>query len=141
MSYAKPKLKLEYIPYKPVFKNVANMSGTQSPSSHSQHEKPANTLISVTILSPLVDSQSTPTHSQIMETLSSNITNNAVLGSSGVGAFTTSSVHCAFEGPSQFTVLGDVDEDEIEPSTEIQLDKRWHGIKGSYQIPQYGMED
>ncbi|KAH0878252.1 hypothetical protein HID58_065646 [Brassica napus] len=95
------------------------LSGIQSPSSHSQHEEPANTLISVTIPSPLVDSQSTPTHSQIMETSPSNITNNAVLGSSDVGAFVTSPVHCAFESPSHFTVLGDVDEDEIEPSTNL----------------------
>ncbi|KAL0665684.1 hypothetical protein Bca4012_028388 [Brassica carinata] len=67
------------------------LSGIRSPSSHSQHEEPANTLISVTIPSPLVDSQSTPTHSQIMETSPSNITKNAVLGSSDVGAFVTSS--------------------------------------------------
>ncbi|KAH0881878.1 hypothetical protein HID58_057974, partial [Brassica napus] len=92
------------------------LSGIRSPSSHSQHEEPANTLIFVTIPSPLVDSQSTPTHSQIMETSPSNITKNAVLGSSDVGAFVTSPVHCAFESPSHFTVLGDVDEDEIEPS-------------------------
>ena len=114
------------------------LSGIQSPSSHSQHEEPAKTLISVTIPSPLVDSQSTPTHSQIMETSPSNISNNAVLGSSDVGAFVTSPVHCAFESPSHFTILGDVDEDEIEPSTEFSLTRG--GRESKAPIKYHNME-
>ncbi|CAN7023130.1 unnamed protein product [Brassica oleracea var. botrytis] len=124
-------------PMKP--KETCNtLSGIQSPSSHSQHEEPAKTLISVTIPSPLVDSQSTPTHSQIMETSPSNISNNAVLGSSDVGAFVTSPVHCAFESPSHFTILGDVDEDEIEPSTEFSLTRG--GRESKAPIKYHNME-
>ncbi|CAF1798835.1 unnamed protein product, partial [Brassica napus] len=124
-------------PMKP--KETCNtLSGIRSPSSHSQHEEPANTLIFVTIPSPLVDSQSTPTHSQIMETSPSNITKNAVLGSSDVGAFVTSPVHCAFESPSHFTVLGDVDEDEIEPSIEFSLTRG--GRESKAPIKYHNME-
>lgn len=98
------------------------LSGTRSPSSHLQHEKPATMLMAVTIPSTLVDSESTPIDTHIMESFPSDITNNAALGSSGVGAFTTSPVQCAFESPSHFTVLGDdVDEVEIESSSQFSL--------------------
>ncbi|CAN7138788.1 unnamed protein product [Brassica rapa subsp. narinosa] len=97
------------------------LSGTRSPSSHLQHKKPATMLMAVTIPSTLVDSQSTPIDTQIMESSPSNITNSVALGSSGVGAFIASPVHCAFESP-HFTVLGDdVDEVEIEPSSQFSL--------------------
>uniref|UniRef100_M4DB65 CCHC-type domain-containing protein n=1 Tax=Brassica campestris TaxID=3711 RepID=M4DB65_BRACM len=97
------------------------LSGTLSPS-HLQHEEPANMQIAATIPSTLVDSRSTPIDTQIMESSPSNITNNVVLGSSGVGAFTTSPVHCSFESPSHFAVLGDdEDEVEIEPSSQFSL--------------------
>ncbi|KAH0861515.1 hypothetical protein HID58_089776, partial [Brassica napus] len=49
---------------------------TLSPSSHSQQEKPIVPLNSVPAYSTLVDAQSTPTDSQIMETSPSSIINN-----------------------------------------------------------------
>ncbi|KAH0905536.1 hypothetical protein HID58_037363 [Brassica napus] len=65
-------------------KTSNTLSGTRSPSSHLQHKKPATMLMAVTIPSTLVDSQSTPIDTQIMESFPSNITNSVALGSSGV---------------------------------------------------------
>ncbi|CAN7064739.1 unnamed protein product [Brassica rapa subsp. trilocularis] len=114
------------------------LSGTRSPSSHLQHKKPATMLMAVTIPSTLVDSQSTPIDTQIMESFPSNITNSVALGSSGVGAFITSPVHCAFESP-HFTVLGDdVDEVEIEPSSQFSLTRG--GRESKAPIKYHNME-
>ncbi|KAF3490072.1 hypothetical protein F2Q69_00055738 [Brassica cretica] len=115
------------------------LSGTRSPSFHLQHEKPATMLMAVTIPSTLVDSQSTPIDTHIMEPFPSDITNNAALGSSGVGAFTTSPVQCAFESPSHFTVLGDdVDEVEIESSSQFSLTRG--GRESKAPIKYHNME-
>ncbi|KAG5413773.1 hypothetical protein IGI04_001340 [Brassica rapa subsp. trilocularis] len=114
------------------------LSGTLSPS-HLQHEEPTNMQIAATILSTLVDSRSTPIDTQIMESSPSNITNNVVLGSSGVGAFTTSPVHCSFESPSHFAVLGDdEDEVEIEPSSQFSLTRG--GRESKAPIKYHNME-
>ncbi|CAG7909021.1 unnamed protein product, partial [Brassica rapa] len=103
------------------------LSGTRSPSSHLQHKKPATMLMAVTIPSTL-----------IMESFPSNITNSVALGSSGVGAFITSPVHCAFESP-HFTVLGDdVDEVEIEPSSQFSLTRG--GRESKAPIKYHNME-
>ncbi|KAF2571807.1 hypothetical protein F2Q70_00006599 [Brassica cretica] len=94
---------------------------TLSPSSHSKQEKPIVPLNSVPAYSTLVDAQSTPTDSQIMETSPSSIINNKVLESSVIDPLTTSTNNCAFESPSRFTVLEEVDEAEIEPSNSFSL--------------------
>ncbi|CAN6898037.1 unnamed protein product [Brassica oleracea] len=99
-----------------------SLFATLSPSSsHSQQEKPATPPRSVSTLSTLVDSQSTPTDTQIMEPFPSTIINNEALETSVVGPLTTPPIHCAFESPSHFTVLGDVDEVETEPSSSFNL--------------------
>ncbi|CAN6837660.1 unnamed protein product [Brassica oleracea] len=99
-----------------------SLFGTSSPSSsHSQQEKSATPPKSVSTLSTLVDSQSTPTDTQIMESFPSAIINNEALETSVVGPLTTPPIHCAFESPSRFTVLGDVDEVETEPSSSFNL--------------------
>ncbi|KAH0883629.1 LOW QUALITY PROTEIN: hypothetical protein HID58_059725, partial [Brassica napus] len=56
-------------------------------------------------LPPLVDSQSAPTQTTIMETSPSNITNNVVLKTPVVDPLTTTPQAGAFESPSRFTVL------------------------------------
>lgn len=94
---------------------------TLSPSSHSKQEKPIVSLNLVPAYSTLVDAQSTPTDSQIMETSPSSIINNKVLESSVIDPLTTSTNHCAFESPFRFTVLEEVDEAEIEPSNSFSL--------------------
>ncbi|XP_013601660.1 PREDICTED: uncharacterized protein LOC106309138 [Brassica oleracea var. oleracea] len=99
-----------------------SLFATLSPSSsHSQQEKPATPPRSVSTLSTLVDSQSTPTDTQIMEPFPSTIINNEALETSVVGPLTPPPIHCAFESPSRFTVLGDVDEVETEPSSSFNL--------------------
>ncbi|CAN6887949.1 unnamed protein product [Brassica oleracea var. botrytis] len=99
-----------------------SLFGTSSPSSsHSQQEKSATPPKSVSTLSTLVDSQSSPTDTQIMESFPSAIINNEALETSVVGPLTTPPIHCAFESPSRFTVLGDVDEVETEPSSSFNL--------------------
>ncbi|KAH0904625.1 hypothetical protein HID58_044128, partial [Brassica napus] len=59
--------------------------------------QPIDPLNSVTTLTTLIDSQSIPFDTPIMNSTPSNIINNE----------TTISNHCAFESPSRFTVLGD----------------------------------
>lgn len=93
---------------------------TQS-SSHSSHEKPIVSLNSVTTFTTLVDSQSAPIDAPIMESTPSKIINNEVLESIVVDPVTTTPDHCTFESPSRFTVLGDGDEVEIEPSNSFSL--------------------
>ncbi|KAG5384809.1 hypothetical protein IGI04_036279 [Brassica rapa subsp. trilocularis] len=104
--------------------------GTLSPSSHSQQEKPIVPLNSVPAYSTLVDGQSNPTYSQIMETSPSSIINNKVLESSVIDPLTTSTNHCAFESPSRFTVLEEVDEAEIELSNSFSLTRGGRGNRG-----------
>ncbi|XP_048602877.1 uncharacterized protein LOC125581458 [Brassica napus] len=76
---------------------------------------------SVTTLPILVDSQSTPTATPIMESPPSIITNTKVCKTLVVDPLTTSSNPCAFENPSRFEVLGDVDEVVTEPSSSLSL--------------------
>ncbi|KAF8100492.1 hypothetical protein N665_0223s0018 [Sinapis alba] len=95
--------------------------GTLPSSSHSPQEKPVDPLNSVTTLSTLVDSRSAPIDSLIMESSPSTVINNEVLESFVVDPSTTTPNHCTFESPSRFTVLGNVDEVEIEPSSSLSL--------------------
>ncbi|KAF2583478.1 hypothetical protein F2Q68_00001516 [Brassica cretica] len=76
---------------------------------------------SVTTLPILVDSQSTPIATPIMESPPSIITNTKVCETLVVDPLTTSSNPCAFESPSRFEVLGDVDEVVTEPSSSLSL--------------------
>ncbi|CAN6848819.1 unnamed protein product [Brassica oleracea] len=76
---------------------------------------------SVTTLPILVDSLSTPTATPIMESPPSIITNTKVCKTLVVDPLTTSSNPCAFENPSRFEVLGDVDEVVTEPSSSLSL--------------------
>lgn len=85
--------------------------------SHSQHEKPSPPPMSVNTFSILVDSQSTPSDTHIMESFPSTIINNEVTITSKVGPLNTTPTNCAFESPSHFSILGDVDEVGIEPSS------------------------
>ncbi|CAF2190912.1 unnamed protein product [Brassica rapa] len=94
---------------------------TLSFSSPSQLEKPASPLTSATPPDTLVDSQSTPTATPIMDCYPSKITNNEVIESLVVDLMTTTPIHCAFESSSRFSVLGNVDEAEIEPPNSISL--------------------
>ncbi|KAF2597892.1 hypothetical protein F2Q68_00009078 [Brassica cretica] len=94
---------------------------TLSFSSPSQLEKPASPLTSATPPDTLVDSQSTPTATPIMDCYPSNITNNEVIESLVVDLMTTTPIHCAFESSSRFSVLGNVDEAEIELPNSISL--------------------
>ncbi|KAF8089636.1 hypothetical protein N665_0500s0002 [Sinapis alba] len=65
-------------------------------------------------LSPLVDSQSAPTSTNIMESSPSNIINNVVQKTLVVDPLTTTPQAGAFKSPSCFSVLGAVDEAETE---------------------------
>ncbi|CAG7898844.1 unnamed protein product [Brassica rapa] len=56
-----------------------------------------------------------------MDFYQSNITNNQVIESLVVDLITPTPIHCAFESPSRFSVLGNVDEAEIEPPNSISL--------------------
>ncbi|KAF3529762.1 hypothetical protein DY000_02039267 [Brassica cretica] len=69
----------------------------------------------------LVDSQSIPTTAPIMESSLSNIINSEVCETLVVGPLTTTLSHCAFESPSRFTVLRDVDEVVLEPASSLSL--------------------
>ncbi|KAF8090579.1 hypothetical protein N665_0472s0012 [Sinapis alba] len=90
-------------------------------SSLSQQEKPSDPHNSVITSITLVDSQSTPIDTPIMDLYPSGIINNEVQESLVVDHVTTTPKHCVFESPSQFTVLEDVDEVEIEPSSSLSL--------------------
>ncbi|WZZ64556.1 hypothetical protein YC2023_075926 [Brassica napus] len=72
-------------------------------------------------LPPLVDSQSAPTQTTIMETSPSNITNNVVLKTPVVDPLTTTPQAGAFESPSRFTVLRVMDEVETDPKSSFSL--------------------
>ncbi|XP_018448376.2 uncharacterized protein LOC108819852 [Raphanus sativus] len=93
---------------------------TLSPS-HSQQVKPVIPLNSVPAFSTLVDAQSTPIDSQIMENTPSSIINNKVLEPSVIDPLTTTTNHCAFESLSRFTVLEEVEEAEIESSNSFSM--------------------
>ncbi|CAN6883608.1 unnamed protein product [Brassica oleracea] len=56
-----------------------------------------------------------------MDCYPSKITNNEVMESLVVDLMTTTPIHGAFESSSQFSVLGNVDEAEIEPPNSISL--------------------
>ncbi|CAF2154842.1 unnamed protein product, partial [Brassica napus] len=71
--------------------------------SHSQHEKPA------------------PTTMSIMEWFPSTIINNEVTITSEVDLLNTTPTNCAFESPSRFTILGDVDEAGVEASSSFNF--------------------
>ncbi|KAH0909382.1 hypothetical protein HID58_032703 [Brassica napus] len=83
---------------------------TLSFSSLVHQENPTATPNSFNTLSTLVDSQSIPTTTFIMESFPSNIINSKVCETLVVGPLTTTLNLCAFENPSRFTVLRDVDE-------------------------------
>ena len=94
---------------------------TLSFSSPLQLEKPTAPLNSASSPDTLVDSQSTPTATPIMDCYPSNITNNEVIESLVVDLMTTTPIHCAFESSSRFSMLENVDEAEIEPPNSISL--------------------
>ncbi|KAF2538551.1 hypothetical protein F2Q68_00021709 [Brassica cretica] len=94
---------------------------TLSSSSPSQLEKPVAPLTSATSPDTLVDSQSTPTATPIMDCHPSNITNDEVIESLVVDLMTATPIHCAFESSSRFSVLGNVEEAEIEPPNSFSL--------------------
>ncbi|KAF8112850.1 hypothetical protein N665_0060s0032 [Sinapis alba] len=71
--------------------------------------------------SPLVDSKSAPTTTPFMESSPSNIINNEVHKTSVVDPLTTIPQGSAFESPSCFNVLGNVDEIDNEPLSSIGL--------------------
>ncbi|CAF1761172.1 BnaC09g31830D [Brassica napus] len=94
---------------------------TLSSSSPSQLEKPVAPLTSATSPDTLVDSQSTRTATPIMDCHPSNITNDEVIESLVVDLMTATPIHCAFESSSRFSVLGNVEEAEIEPPNSFSL--------------------
>ena len=69
----------------------------------------------------LVDAQSTPTTTSIMEFSPSTIINNEVQETLVVDPLTITPQASAFERPSCFTVLGVVDEVETESSNSLSL--------------------
>ncbi|CAN7134994.1 unnamed protein product [Brassica rapa subsp. narinosa] len=77
----------------------------------------------------LVDSQSTPITAPIMEYSPSTIINTEVCEILVADPLTTSPIPCAFESPSRFKVLGDVNEVETEPSSSLSLTKGGREIK------------
>ncbi|KAF3490411.1 hypothetical protein F2Q69_00056269 [Brassica cretica] len=94
-----------------------------------QQENLAATLGPVNTLSTLVDQQSTPITTFIMESSPSSIINTEVRKTLVVDPLTTSSNACAFERPSRFTLLGDVDEVVTEPSSSLSLSRGGREIK------------
>lgn len=56
-----------------------------------------------------------------MESFPSTIINNEVTITLEVGPLNTTPTNCAFESPSQFAILGDVDEVGIEPSSSFNF--------------------
>ncbi|KAF2536699.1 hypothetical protein F2Q68_00019711 [Brassica cretica] len=83
--------------------------------------EPSATLGPVNTLSTLVDQQSTPITTLIMESAPSSIINTEARKTLVVDPLTTSSNACAFESPSRFTLLGNVDEVVTEPSSSLSL--------------------
>ncbi|CAF2014369.1 unnamed protein product, partial [Brassica napus] len=94
-----------------------------------QQENLAATLGPVNTLSTLVDQQSTPITTFIMESSPSSIINTEARKTLVVDPLTTSSNACAFESPSRFTLLGDVDEVVTEPSSSLSLSRGGREIK------------
>ncbi|CAF1704517.1 unnamed protein product [Brassica napus] len=94
-----------------------------------QQENLAATLGPVNTLSTLVDQQSTPITTLIMESSPSSIINTEARKTLVVDPLTTSSNACAFESPSRFTLLGDVDEVVTEPSSSLSLTRGGREIK------------
>ncbi|KAF2544064.1 hypothetical protein F2Q68_00030710 [Brassica cretica] len=94
---------------------------TLSSSSLVHQKNPTATPNSFNTLSTSVDSQSIPTTAPIMESSLSNIINSEVCETLVVGPLTTTLSHCAFESPSRFTVLRDVDEVVLEPASSLSL--------------------
>ncbi|CAG7890525.1 unnamed protein product [Brassica rapa] len=90
-------------------------------SSLVHQENPTATPNSFNTLSTLVDSQSIPTTASIMESSPSNIINSEVCETLVVGPLTTTLNPCAFESPSRFTVLRNVDEVVLEPASSLSL--------------------
>lgn len=76
------------------------------------------------IFSPLVDSQSAPTSTHIMDSCPSKIISSEDHKFSVVDLLTTTLLASAFESPSR-----------------SWFDKGWEGDKTSYQISRFGMED
>lgn len=98
-------------------------------SSPTQQENLAVTLSPVNTFSTLVDQQSTPTITPIMEFSSSSIINSEVHETSVVDPLTATLNSCAFEIPSRFTLLGDVDEVETGPFSSLSLTRGGREIK------------
>ncbi|KAF3486458.1 hypothetical protein F2Q69_00055223 [Brassica cretica] len=94
-----------------------------------QQENLAATLGPVNTLSTLVDQQSTPITTLIMESSPSSIINTEARKTLVVDPLTTSSNACAFESPSRFTLLGVVDEVVTEPSSSLSLTRGGREIK------------
>ncbi|KAF2569619.1 hypothetical protein F2Q68_00023898 [Brassica cretica] len=90
---------------------------TLSSSSLVHQENPTAAPNSFNTLSTSVDSQSIPTTTPIIEFSPSNIINSEVCETLVVGPLTTTLNPCAFENPSRFTVLRDVDEVVLEPAS------------------------
>ena len=94
-----------------------------------QQKNLAATLGPVNTLSTLVDQQSTPITTLIMESSPSSIINTEARKTLVVDPITTSSNACAFESPSRFTLLGDVDEVVTESSSSLSLTRGGREIK------------
>ncbi|KAF3506281.1 hypothetical protein F2Q69_00002048 [Brassica cretica] len=94
-----------------------------------QQKNLAATLGPVNTLSTLVDQQSTPITTLIMESSPSSIINTEARKTLVVDPITTSSNACAFESPSRFTLLGDVVEVVTEPSSSLSLTRGGREIK------------
>ncbi|KAF3611928.1 hypothetical protein DY000_02045035 [Brassica cretica] len=73
------------------------------------------------IFSPLVDSQSAPTSTHIMDSCPSKIISSEDHKFSVVDLLTTTLLASAFESPSRFTMLGNVDETDVEPMGSLGL--------------------
>lgn len=71
--------------------------------------------------SPLVDSQSNPTTTPIMDSFPSNFIINEVHKTSVADPSTTTPQGSAFGNPSCFTMLGKVDETDIEATSSLGL--------------------
>ncbi|CAN7045213.1 unnamed protein product [Brassica rapa subsp. trilocularis] len=94
---------------------------THSLTSQPQQENTTALTNLSNTLSPLVDSQSAPTSTNFMESSPSNIINNIVQKPLVVDPLTTTPQAGAFESPSCFTVLGVVDEAEMEQISSFSL--------------------
>ncbi|WZZ13039.1 hypothetical protein YC2023_106128 [Brassica napus] len=90
--------------------SASSDSTVEGDDTETPTENPTATPNFFNTLSTLVDSQSIPTTAFIMESSPSNIINSKVCETLVVGPLTTTLNLCAFESPSRFTVLRDVDE-------------------------------